>query len=384
MNKEDAEKAASLTEPKEEFPWLIRISRHFEALSSEIIEGLESTLVKRLGEEYALIKCRNTGRLVASDAAHFVRWNLPMDHAWPCNPQKMEGFIEKAAQTLHEKFSGKGLQGVFVGILDPSARDGYYKALATNLRGRTLQLFEDEAKGFRAVEEQDANKPSLFCMVGKEGLFCGVQSPRDSNGFYPGGTKFISQNAPHTISRAGAKIAEALHYLPLHRPVPPDGGHWLELGACPGGMSSELLERGYEVTAIDRAPLDERLDKHRGLHFIKADVAVFEPSARASFDALLCDMNGETRVALTQVIRLSKNLKPGGLVVFTLKTAGVESYAEINGHFKAAFDQAVTGWLKLVAVTHLTYNRNEFTMFFERREGVEPRQGKGQGPGGHW
>ncbi|MGB6220383.1 SAM-dependent methyltransferase [Haloferula sp.] len=367
-----------------ETPWLIRISKHFASFTDEIISDLEAKKVKALGEEYSLIQCRNPLRLHGTDASHFIRWNLPLDHTWPCNPQKMEGFIEKAAQTLHDKFADKGLQGIFIGILDPSARDGYYKAMAANLRGRTLQIFGDEAKGFRAVEEQDATKPSLFCMVGKEGLFCGIQSPQASNGFYPGGTKFISQKADHTISRAGAKIAEALHYLPLHRPIPEEGGHWLELGACPGGMSSELLERGYEVTAIDRAPLDERLDKHRGLHFIKADVSEFEPSSRASFDALLCDMNGETRVALAQVIRLSKSLKPGGLVVFTLKTAGVESYVEINDHFKAALDQAVNGWLKLIAVTHLTYNRQEFTLFFERKRGAQPEKGGGQGPGGFW
>ena len=372
------------TSIRTEFPWLIRISKHFAEFTDEVIAGLEAKKVKGLGEEYSLIQCRNPSRLLGSDAAHFVRWNLPMDHVWPCNPQKMEGFIEKAAQTLHSKFSGKGLQGIFVGILDPASRDGYYKALATNLRGRTLQIFGDEAKGFTTVEEQDPTKKSLFCMVGKEGLYCGVQSPQASNGFYPGGTKFISQSAPHTISRAGAKIAEALHYLPLHRAIPADGGHWLELGACPGGMSSELLERGYEVTAIDRAPLDSRLDKHRGLHFIKADVAEFEPSARSSFDALLCDMNGETPTALAQVVRLSKSLKPGGLVVFTLKTAGVDTYEGINRHFKAALDQAVDGWLKLIKATHLTYNRNEFTLFFERREGVKPEKGRGQGPGGNW
>ncbi|MFC7338315.1 SAM-dependent methyltransferase [Haloferula chungangensis] len=374
----------STEETPKESPWLIRISKHFADFTDDVIAGLEAKKVKSLGEEYTLIQCRNPSRLQGSDASHFVRWNLPMSHVWPCNPQKMEGFIEKAAQTLHRKFSGQGLQGVFVGILDPSARDGYYKALATNLRGRTLQIFDEEAKGFKSVEEQDASKSSLFCMVGKEGLYCGVQSPKGSNGFYPGGTKFISQKADHTISRAGAKIAEALHYLPLHRPVPPEGGHWLELGACPGGMSSELLERGYEVTAIDRAPLDQRLDKHRGLHFIKADVAEFEPSARASFDALLCDMNGETPIALGQVIRLSKSLKPGGLVVFTLKTAGVDSYAGINQHFENALNQAVKGWLKLIAATHLTYNRNEFTLFFERREGHQPEKGRGSGPGGFW
>jgi 23S rRNA (cytidine2498-2'-O)-methyltransferase len=147
-----------------------------------------------------------------------------------------------------------------MGRLDPSSGRSYYKSLATNLRGRTKPLFDAKGDLSKEVEEQDPDRMSLYCLVGKEGLFCGISSPRDANGFYPGGTKFISQKAPHTISRAGAKIAEALHILKLHRPLPKKGSHWLELGACPGGMTAELLERNYLVTAIDRAPLDRRLD----------------------------------------------------------------------------------------------------------------------------
>ena len=71
------------------------------------------------------------------------------------------------------------------------------------------------------LEAQDSRAPTLFCLVGKEGLFCGLRSPRAANGFHAGGTKFIRQSGPGNISRAGAKIAEALHYLQLHRTPPP-------------------------------------------------------------------------------------------------------------------------------------------------------------------
>ena len=168
------------------------------------------------------------------------------------------------------------------------------------------------------------------------------------------------------ISRAGAKIAEALHYLRLYREPPAAGSHWLELGACPGGMTSELLERGYMVTAVDRAPLDSRLRNRENLKFLKSDVTEYEPDPGVRFDALLCDMNGETSLALGQVARMARNLSPKALVVFTLKTAGIASYREFVGHFRSAIAQAEAGRLRLITSTHLTSNRHEFTLFFEK------------------
>ena len=345
--------------------WLIRISEVFAELSVNIVSGLGGEIFKKLGSEYYLIQTPGPAMMHQSDAVGFLRWNMPVDHAWPCNPEKMEGFVEKSAQAMFRKFGGRHPQAIFVGQLDPSATNRYYKALASNLRGRTLQLFSPEIAAFKDVEAQDSGRETLFCLVGKEGLFCGMQSPRDSNGFYPGGTKYISQSSPDTISRAGAKVAEALHYLLLHRPLPGKGCHWLELGASPGGMTSELLSRGYKVTAIDRAPLDKRLDQQPGLHFAMLDVAAFEPNASMRYDAILTDMNGDPRESIRQVSRLSKNLNAGGLVIFTLKTMGVTAFDDVNELYRFAVATAAQAGLKLFAKTHLTYNRHEFTLFFE-------------------
>ena len=345
---------------------LIRISKNYEHFADDIIVDLGVTLTKRLGQEYYLVRYQNPQSMAGSDAERYIRWNLTMDHAWPCRPEKMEDFIEKAAQALFQKFGGQNLQGVFMGILDASSTHNPYKSLASNLRGRTLQLFGRELSAFQEVEEQDPRALSLFCLVGKEGLYCGVCSPLEANGFYPGGTKFISQKAPHTISRAGAKIAEALHYLRLHQPLPAKGSHWLELGASPGGMTSELLERGYQVTAIDRAPLDERLKGRKGLSFKKADVARYNPVPNAQFDSLLCDMNGDVQASLKQVVRLSESLIPGGLILFTLKTPGATSFKECNSLYHEAIKSANAGGLEQIACTHLTYNRLEFTLFLKK------------------
>ncbi len=345
--------------------WLIRISEVFAEFSGDIVKGLGGEISKRLGSEYYLIQTPDPAAVHQSEAARYLRWNLPLDHSWPCNPEAMEGFVEKAAQAIFRKFGGRAPQAIFIGQLEPSATNRYYKTLASNLRGRTLQLFPAEIAAFKDVEAQHSGRPTLFCLVGKEGLFCGMQSPKASNGFYPGGTKFISQNSPDTISRAGAKIAEALHYLQMHRPPLKKGRHWLELGASPGGMTSELLGRGYKVTAIDRAQLDKRLDAQPGLHFALMDVAAFKPNASMTYDAILSDMNGDPLESIRQVGRLARNLNPGGIVIFTLKTTGTTTFGEMNALYQSAVDSAATAGLKLIARTHLTYNRQELTLFFE-------------------
>ncbi len=276
----------------------------------------------------------------------------------------MDGFIEKAAQSLYYKLESRNPQTILVGRLDPGSPKQYYKALASNFRGRVLQVFELPEDSPKSAEQQNPDEETLFCLIGKEGLFCGISAPRKAGGLHPGGTKFVSQNNEDTISRAGAKIAEGLHFISMHRPLPPEGSHWLELGASPGGMTSELLKRGYEVSAVDRAPLDPRLSKNTNLSFLKEDVAEFVPPRGIRYDAILSDMNGPPRQAITNVTRFKDFLNPGALAVFTLKTTGAETIAEIDALEKEVLAIAESNGFSLIARTHLTYNRQEFTMFF--------------------
>jgi 23S rRNA (cytidine2498-2'-O)-methyltransferase len=352
-------------DPQVAADWLIRIAEVFTEFNTDIVAELEAVVSKKLGTEYLRVQLGDPEILQAA-VGKYVRWNMPIQHSWPCNPEAMPQFIEKAAQGLLRRFGNAAPQAILMGQLDPSAGNRYYKMLASNLRGRTLQLFPAEIATFHEIEAQDSTRPTLFCMVGKEGLFAGMQSPLASNGLYPGGTKYISQSSSQTISRAGAKIAEALHYLGMIRPAPLAGSHWLELGACPGGMTAELLQRNYQVTAIDRAPLDKRLDRAARLHFSLGDVATFVPIKGSRYAAILSDMNGDALESIRQIVRLASFLEPDGLVVFTLKTPGAATFLEINQSYEAVVKLAAAGGLQLIAKTHLTYNRLEFTLFFSK------------------
>lgn len=344
--------------------WLVRISEAFAPVAQDVIQRFGATSCKPLGAEYFWIRTPTPDAVRQSDAAVFARWNLPLHHTWPCNPSKTDGFLDKAARSLLQKFAPRNPQAVLIGVLNPGSPDRYFKHLAANLQDRALRIFP--SLPVRSVEEQDPLRETLFGLVGKEGLYCGMAGPRECNGFFPGGSKFMPTSGPDTVSRAGAKIAEALHYLRLHRPPPGDGARWLELGACPGGMTSELLHRGFRVTAIDLAALDPRLHQHPGLAFVRANVADWQPGERERYDALLCDMNGPPRESLAHVIRLSRSLVPGSIVVFTLKLPRVESVSAPLALRDEMLAAARRGGLRLVAQTHLTCNRHEFTLFFER------------------
>lgn len=355
--------------------WLVRISEVFAESETEILNGLSTGARKKLGRGFHWIRVEDASVIGTSRFAKYLRWNLPVHHSWPCNPEKVDGFVEKAAQALARKFGESGMQTLIAGPLDPGSEQRYYRTLASNLRGRALQLLPESMRALRSPEEQDPEQATLFCLVGPEGLYAGVQSPRESNGFYPGGTKFIRQSGPDTISRAGAKAAEALHYLGLHRELPKQGSHWLELGASPGGMTAELIQRGYRVTAVDRAPLDRRLHAAPGLVEVLADAGSFMPAKGNRYDAMLCDMNGDACEAFAHVRRLSSFLTAGGVVIFTLKMPGVGNLSDVDELQASVLAMAQATGLELVAITHLTYNRFEFTLFLEK--GSRPADGAG-------
>ena len=355
----------------------MRIPEVFAPYAENILAALEPEKITRLGADYYLIKIAQPKLLQQSPYRLFISWKLPVQHSWPCNPQKMEGFIEKAARTLAGKFAGQQPQTILVGQLQPHPPNQYFKNLASSLRGRLLQIWAEEAafatgdetepSDFTA-EKQDSNRASLFCLIGREGLFAGVATPRETDGFHAGGSKFIKQEEGQTISRAGAKLAEALHYLKLYRAEIPTGSRWLELGASPGGMTSELLARGYKVTAVDRAPLDQRLNGKPGLSYVKSDAASFSPPASFRYEAILSDLNGSPVDAIKAVTHLTEYLHDKGVVIFTLKAPGAEDPDAILELLDAVTTTAQHHDLFLLAARHLTYNRHEFTLFFEKRD----------------
>jgi 23S rRNA (cytidine2498-2'-O)-methyltransferase len=342
---------------------LVRVFEGFASFHPELLRRWKARGAKALGTEYWLFSADEAVERDGAEAM-FLRWCMTVDHAWPCVPQKIEGFLDKAVAALVKKFADAAPQQVMVTPLSVGAPHRYYKNLAAWMQQRLRQ--EIARVPAMAVEEQDPHEKSLFVLVGKEGVFASLATPQECRGFYAGGSKLMSHSAAHSISRAGAKVAEALHLLPLWRPVPAAGAHWIELGASPGGMTAELLERGYRVTAVDRARMDPRIVRHPLLDFHEADVREFRAAPGVRFDALLCDMNGDAEQSLSLVLDRLPELKSGALVIFTMKTPQIEGCEEILALRHRLLSMAQRAGLLAIVQRHLTYNRQEFTLMWEK------------------
>jgi 23S rRNA (cytidine2498-2'-O)-methyltransferase len=343
---------------------LIRISEVFAPFHEEILARCGIHAAKRLGREYWLFPCDEGWNASTYPESLWLRWNMTVDHAWPCVPEKTENFLEKSALALIRKFATKPLQQIMVSPLLSGSPHPLYKKMSSQLQQRLRTEFPLSCHG-QEPEQQDPQGMSMFALLGKEGLFASASAPRDCGGFFAGGSKHISHRAAHSISRAGAKVAEALHFLQLYRQPLPESCHWLELGASPGGMTAELLERGYQVTAVDRAPMDTRVASHPRLQCYAQDARNFQPPRGDVYDALLCDMNGSAEESLDVVLAQVPFLRSGAVVVFTMKTHRAATMQDIVSLHQRVIEQAKKGGLSFLAQTHLTYNRNEFTLFWE-------------------
>jgi 23S rRNA C2498 (ribose-2'-O)-methylase RlmM len=131
-------------------------------------------------------------------------------------------------------------------------------------------------------------------------------------------------------------------------------------------MTAELLSKGYLVTAVDRAPLDPRLEGATGLRFVAADAASFRPPTGARYDAILSDMNGDPADAMARVLGFAVFLSAEGVVVFTLKLPETVDLRAMLGTVDAVVSLASGAGLQVFHATHLAYNRHELTLFLHK------------------
>lgn len=352
--------SASPSEPTLAGPhsqWVVRLGQVFAPNSSRLFADVGATQVSALSDELFLLRLAAPTDLSLHALACFFRWHFPVQHQWPTSPSKTDGFVEKAARGLWTRFGASSPQNVFVASVhsQPSAR-----ALASNVRGRTLQVFGLRGAPPNAAESAP-DAPIVLSLVGSTGILAGLTSPRHAKSVHPSGTRFLKQEEGTDVSRAGNKVVDGLELLALESCRVPPGAHWLELGASPGGMTQALLERGYLVTALDRSPLSERISNHPALTFLQQDVALYKPNPGQLFDALLCDMNGDWQTAISQVLRLISALRPGSPILFTLKFNTLTIPEGVLGalHRLNALC-AQSGCLPLL-VSHTTSNRSELT-----------------------
>ena len=107
---------------------------------------------------------------------------------------------------------------------------------------------------------------------------------------FPRGVIQFEEDKNGPPSRAYLKLWEALTLASfLGAPPPGPGSRCLDAGASPGGWTWALLRLGAELTAVDRAPLEDRIAAMPALRFIKHDAFTLRPEDLGPLDWLLCD-----------------------------------------------------------------------------------------------
>jgi len=368
MKPNSSEKSAPIEAPVTSALWLVRLGPVFAPWGADIWDSLAVTRVQDVAPEYFLLTFSTPVSLAAHPESALLRWMLPVQHQWPTPITRTEQFVEKAAQALAAKFAELNPQNAFG---TAARQDVPLKRLASNLRGRLLQVLAkpDAAPYPLEPESQDPHKPTLFFFLHAKGLLAGVTSPADVKSLQAGGTRYVNQQSEDAVSRAGAKLVEGLWSLrlcALEKNTIKAGAHWLELGASPGGMTQELLSRGLRVTAVDRATLAPKILTNKSLTFHQGDVATFKPVRGPTYEAMLCDMNGDWELAFTQLARLAPSLVPGAPLLFTLKFGGIDSLAMLQDSLMKLHERAAAAALKVRFVTHSTYNRLELSVVLQK------------------
>jgi len=131
----------------------------------------------------------------------------------------------------------------------------------------------------------------------------------------------------------------------------------VDLGASPGSWSYVALQRGANVTAVDRAPLRDDLMRHPRLKFQKGNAFSFKPSAQV--DWLLCDVIAAPERSIGLLLDWAKNKRARRFIV-TIKFKGHADYCKLE-----TLKQAMPPLCAEFYLTRLCANKNEVCAFGE-------------------
>lgn len=177
--------------------------------------------------------------------------------------------------------------------------------------------------------------------------------PAVSNPFVESNPNF-TPNRTDPPSSAYLKLQEALVRLDF---FPGPEHRCLDAGACPGGWTWVLGKAGAQVDAVDRSPLDPRLDSWPNIHFKAGNAFNTIPVEADGYDLICSDVICYPAALFEWFSRLFRN-KAAKRYVLTIKMQGEPDRDTI-----AKFQDVPGG-----QVYHGTYNKHELTFIWPRRE----------------
>lgn len=186
----------------------------------------------------------------------------------------------------------------------------------------------------------------------EHGIIFGSNGAGNALSDWPGGRVKLAKPKGQ-VSRSEFKLEELFRTGAVE--LPP-GGAALDLGAALGGWSRILLERGFEVWAVDPGELDRRLHGRPGLHHVRTTAGPFLAEATQRFDLVVNDMRMEPGLSASIMNSAARHLTPGGMGIMTLKLQPEHPLPVVE----RAMRMLEKAW-EPVFVRQLHHNRNEIT-----------------------
>jgi len=193
------------------------------------------------------------------------------------------------------------------------------------------------------------------------------------------GVSFLNQSSKHPMgiprlkvrddapSRSALKLEEAFLTFLGHdqqRDCFTEGMYGVDLGAAPGGWSSELVRRGVFVTAVDHAALDSKLLAGGMVDHAIADAFKFRPKKKV--DWLVCDIVEKPSRVVGLLLEWMKQDWFHRAVV-NLKLPMKMRYEELQRLMKRLEIEGEKFGLTYIKAKHLYHDREEVTLFLVRR-----------------
>ncbi|KAB8029804.1 SAM-dependent methyltransferase [Fluviispira multicolorata] len=346
--------------------WLAHVAKEFFPAWQDRLNRSEKQTIKSLGHNFYSVQFSSTPTRGYLSESIFSRYWLPVQYMWPTKCEE-KGYIEKCAQGLLAKFKDKNFGNVVVFSLDRKQQK-----LASNLRGRILQVFSAKLKEKSPTKllTEWTKKPvlqpiynqTLIVAISDKCTWAGLSTPSEAGSFFAGGRRYVGVSNESIASRAAAKFVEATESLQLSGIKTDNAKKWLELGAAPGGITHELIEKKCEVWAVDKADMDEDIVENPLVHFYKIDAREFK--VRMTFDALMCDLNGPAFLSAKICSEKTSLLRKGGIIIHTLK---IHSANEFEKDYELTLKEFALQNCQFLYARHLYNNKQEVTLFFKKK-----------------
>ena len=166
-------------------------------------------------------------------------------------------------------------------------------------------------------------------------------------------------------SRSTLKLEEAiLTFIPQAEEKKrfTDSMTGVDLGACPGGWTYQLVKRGVFVYSVDHGKMAAGLHETGRIEHCAEDGFKFQPPKRKTIDWLVCDM-------VEQPIRISKLIAKWLIngwcreTIFNLKLPMKKRYQEVQLCLNYLGDElAKNGFRFSIQAKHLYHDREEITV----------------------